>query len=77
LEPSTLILANVIDNTTVCVPIDHLYDPSISINGRANLLSVVSVVAPWAYRQKYDNISKVQARISSTISEGRSQSQAD
>jgi hypothetical protein len=55
------ILANVIDNTTVCVPLDHLYDPLISINGRANLLSIVSVVAPWAYKENYDNISRARS----------------
>jgi hypothetical protein len=59
-----LILANVVDNTTVCVAIDHLYDSEIAttpfgVNGRANLLSVVSVVAPWAYRETYYNIEQV------------------
>ena len=39
---TTLVLGNVIDDTTVCVPLDHLYDPKISINGRANLLAIVS-----------------------------------
>lgn len=53
---SMLILANVIDNTTVCVPLDHLYDPNITVNGRANLLSIVSVVAPWAYFENWTNI---------------------
>ena len=38
------------------MPLDHLYDPKISPNGRANLLSVVSIVAPWAYKQNYENI---------------------
>ena len=63
---SMLILANVIDNTTVCVPIDHLYAPDISINGRANLLGIISVVAPWAYRQNYSNIDKVRKAIAAT-----------
>jgi hypothetical protein len=65
---SLLILANVIDNTTVCVPLDHLWDPDIgkldkdndySVRGRANLLSVVSVVAPWAYSENFYNIKRV------------------
>jgi hypothetical protein len=58
-----LILANVIDNRTVCVPLDHLYDSRLgskeidySVRGQANLMAVVSVVAPWAYRENYDNI---------------------
>ena len=65
---SLLILANVIDNTTVCVPLDHLWDRDIgkldngkdySVRGRANLLSVVSVVAPWAYNENFYNIKRV------------------
>jgi hypothetical protein len=56
---ATLILGNVIDNSSVCVPIDHLYDPKINPNGRANLLAVVSVVAPWAYKPNADNISRM------------------
>jgi hypothetical protein len=65
---SIFILANVIDNTTVCVPLDQLYDPSISVNGRANLLSVVSVVAPWAYRENFDNITKAHLFVTSKVS---------
>lgn len=69
---SYIILANTIGNTTVCVAIDHLYSPDLAIidppdtekeshdtRGRANLLSAVSVVAPWAFEQNFDNISKV------------------
>jgi hypothetical protein len=56
-----LILANAVDNKTVCVAIDHLYDDKMAqtafgIKGRANLLAIVSVVAPWAYRETYANI---------------------
>jgi len=61
-----LVLSNVVDNTTVCAPIDHLYDAGAldqgtgaAIKGRANLLAVVSVVAPWAYKENYANISNV------------------
>jgi hypothetical protein len=69
---SLLILANVIDNTTVCVPLDHLWDPNIgtlekdndySVRGRANLLSVVSVVAPWAYFENFQNIQTMKNNI--------------
>lgn len=60
---SLIILGNVIDNTSVCVALAHLNDPSLlshpnGVNGRANLLGAVSVVAPWAYRENYDNISR-------------------
>jgi hypothetical protein len=58
---SLLILANIVDNTTVCVPLDHLFDPNLDRTdygkkGRANLLAVVSVVAPWAYAENFQNI---------------------
>ncbi|MBI5128925.1 MAG: hypothetical protein HZA66_05750 [Rhodopseudomonas palustris] len=68
---SLLILANVIDNTSVCVPLDHFSDPTLGkvdlsrpandypIRGRANLLAVISVVAPWAYEENYNLIFKV------------------
>jgi hypothetical protein len=59
-----LILSNVVDNRTVCVALDHLYDPELltPVHGRtarANLLAVVQIVAPWAYRDTYLNIEKV------------------
>jgi hypothetical protein len=58
---ATMLLANIVDNNTICVPIDHLYDTDFietanGINGRANLLSVVSVISPWAHRENYHNI---------------------
>ena len=56
---ATLILGNVIDNSSACVPIDHLYDPKINPNGRANLLAVVSVVASWAYKPNAENIARM------------------
>ncbi len=62
-----LILGNVIDNKTVCASIDHLYDPKISANGRANLLAIVSVVAPWAYAENFDNICRVSNFIGSKL----------
>jgi hypothetical protein len=60
---SVSILGNVIDNKTVCVPLAHLNDPSLlnsanGFNGRANLLGVISVVAPWAYSENYGNIKR-------------------
>jgi hypothetical protein len=58
---ATLVLGNVIDNQGVCVPIDHLYYKDLDataygVKGRANLLAVVSVVAPWAYKENYQKI---------------------
>jgi hypothetical protein len=58
---STILLANVVDNNSICVVLDHLYDKTFldtphGVNGRVNLLSVVAVIAPWAYQQNYQNI---------------------
>jgi hypothetical protein len=69
-----LILANVVDNRTVCVEIDQLYDEKIGltpfgVKGRANLLAVVSVVAPWAYRETYENIENMIDVITGTLDE--------
>lgn len=60
----TGLLSNIIDNSNVCVPMDHLSDPELSkfewgINGRANLIAVVSVVAPWAQKSNYTNMEKL------------------
>ncbi|MDC9823764.1 hypothetical protein PRN20_08465 [Devosia sp. ZB163] len=61
---STMLLSNIVDNSTVCVVMDHLADPQLTTteggkNGRANLLSVASVVAPWAMRSNYANMQKL------------------
>ena len=69
---ATLVLADVIDNSTVCVPIDHLYDPSLlkspgGESGRINLMGVVSVVAPWAYRENFDNIARLVGKLDGEI----------
>jgi hypothetical protein len=58
---AVLILGNVIDNSTVCVPLVHLNDSTLldspgGLNGRANLLGIISVVVPWAYKQNYESI---------------------
>jgi hypothetical protein len=69
---SLLILGNVIDNTTICVPLTHLNDPSLmkspsGVNGRANLLSLLSVVAPWAYKENSENIARTRASIAAQV----------
>jgi hypothetical protein len=69
---SVLIAGNVIDDNTVCVPLTHLNDKglaanSIGVRGRANLLSVVNVVAPWATKQNFDTMSTTREKIESTI----------
>jgi hypothetical protein len=72
---SVLILGNVIDNTTVCAPLAHLNDPGLleapnGINGRANLLGVIAVVAPWAYKENFDNITRTTQAIKTSVQDG-------
>jgi hypothetical protein len=55
---STYILANVVDNTNVCIVLDHLRDPAINPNGRINLLQTVAPVAGYAYMENVDLIQK-------------------
>ena len=60
-----LILSDVIDNTGLCAVIDQLYDPTLGESdsgrsGRLNLLTVASVVAPWAYKENFENLRRLQ-----------------
>lgn len=69
---STLVLSNIVDNSTVCVVMDHLTDPDLTKstegkNGRANLLAVVSVVAPWAMKSNYQNMQKLISYVAEDI----------
>jgi len=65
---ATLVLGNIVDNTTVCFVLHHLRDPKISINGRANLLGVTLAMAGYAYEENAkaieDTIAIVQRNIS-------------
>jgi DNA-binding XRE family transcriptional regulator len=45
---SSLLLANVVDNTTLCAVLNDLSDPSLDDNTRYNLWQVVRVVAQYA-----------------------------
>jgi hypothetical protein len=47
---SANILANTVDNTTVCFVLHHLRDKEIIDSGRANLLGTARAVASYAYR---------------------------
>lgn len=53
---SANILANVVDNTTICFVLHHLRDPKINVPGRANLLGVTVAVASYAYSENVDAI---------------------
>lgn len=75
---STYILANIVDNTTICLVLHHLRDPDLSADGRVNLLQVVQVVATYAYKENAqstlesivvlkDNVSKTPQDLSFTL----------
>jgi hypothetical protein len=71
---AVLILGNIIDNSTVCVPLAHLNDSSLldtpgGGNGRANLLGVISVVVPWAYKENYESITATIAALETALTD--------
>jgi hypothetical protein len=70
---ATVLLANTIDNNTICIVLDHLYDNKDSseefwTNGRANLLAVAAVISPWALRENYENIQRVVQNVEPMVS---------
>jgi hypothetical protein len=56
---SSLVFANLVDNSTLCVALDHLAHPRLTDNGRVNLLGIVSLVAPYSVRENHDAIARV------------------
>jgi hypothetical protein len=71
---TTLVLGNVIDDTTACVPIDHLYDPKISVNGRANLLAIVSSAVSSMAGEDLGDVEKVSAYTRNQLPRGATDS---
>ena len=61
------ILANVIDNTTVCFVLQHLRDSTISTPGRANLLGVTNSMASYAYKENVASIDATLKKVSEQI----------
>ena len=61
------ILANAVDNSTVCFVVHHLRDLSISRPGRANLLGVTRAMASYAYKDNVEAIASVVERIGKAI----------
>jgi hypothetical protein len=55
------ILANVVDNTTVCFVLHHLNKepPGLTDDGRANLLGITRAMASYAYKENVEAIEKV------------------
>ena len=74
---SVWILTNVVDNTTVCAPLSHLNDPTLqkaveannstALSARTNLLSVITIVAPWAYKENFENIAATTKKVSASF----------
>jgi hypothetical protein len=60
------ILANVIDNTTVCFVLHHLR-ATISTAGRANLLGVTNSMASYAYKDNVASITKTIETVTAQI----------
>jgi hypothetical protein len=48
---ATYILASVVDNSNVCIVLQHLRDPTISPEGQDNLVQIVLAVADYAYKE--------------------------
>jgi hypothetical protein len=70
---SILILGNVIDEQYTCVPLVQIFDPELdtvdyAINARANILGMLSRVAPFVYREDFANVRNVKAAIAKTVS---------
>jgi hypothetical protein len=67
---SANILANVVDNTTVCFVLHHLRDAGLSASGRANLLGVTNSMASYAYEDNVASISKTMQIVNTQIGTG-------
>jgi hypothetical protein len=70
---AVLVLGNVIDERYACVPLVQIFDPNLStaeyaVNARANLLGMLSRVAPFVYNEDYKNIRNVRQTIGQTVS---------
>jgi hypothetical protein len=61
------ILANTVDNTTVCFVLHHLRDPTISTPGRANLLGVTRAMASYAYKEIVADIKATIEKVNANI----------
>lgn len=65
---ATLVLGNVVDNASICVPLDHLYAPDLDANGRTNLLAVAVGVATYAVDENIANIERAVQDVESNLS---------
>lgn len=66
---ATLVLGNVVDNSTLCVTLDHLYAPDLQANGRTNLLAVAVGVINYAVDDNLRNIGQAVSDLDGQIPE--------
>jgi hypothetical protein len=69
---SILVLGNIIDERFTCVPLVQILDPELetaeyAINAKANLLGMLSRVAPFVYREDFANIRNGKAAIAKDV----------
>jgi hypothetical protein len=69
---SILVLGNIIDERFACVPLVQIFDPVLdsaeyAINAKANILGMLSRVAPFVYKEDYANVRNVKAAISKVV----------
>lgn len=59
------VLANIVDNTTVCFVLHHLYQgsPELKDDGRANLLGITRAMASYAYLETAEAIGRVLKKV--------------
>jgi hypothetical protein len=68
-----LVLGNVMDEHYACIPLVQLMDPNLQsasyfINARANLLGMLSRVAPFVYKEDFANLRRIRVMIGQTVS---------
>jgi hypothetical protein len=72
---SILVLGNTIDERFACVPLVQILDPELdtadyAINAKANLLGMLSRVAPFVYKEDFSNVRSVKAVIAKAVPPG-------
>jgi hypothetical protein len=66
---SANILANIVDNTTVCFVVHHLSktQPQLGDDGRANLLGITRAMAGYVYQDTAQDIEKVVRQLQTSL----------
>jgi len=64
---STFILANVADNTNVCIILHHLHEKDISADGIVNLLQVVIAVSSYVYKENFQEAKRTLDELSKNL----------